>query len=352
MLARWKPRASKERRRRPRPRRSCSSASGFWGSKTLLSAVELGLFTELAATARWTPRSCASASASTRAAPATSSTRSSRWACSSARTAATANTPATDLFLDRAKPSYVGGMLEMANARLYRFWGSLTEGLRTGEPQNEAKTGGDLFEALYADPERLRAVRPRDDAASASGAALAIAGQVPVARTTRRVIDIGCAEGGVPVQIALAHEHLSGRRLRPAGVAPIFDDFVAPLRPRRPAQLHARRLLRRPPAPGRRARHGPHPPRLGPRREAELAARRPTTPCPTAARLIVYEAIIDDERRSNAFGLLMSLNMLIETPRRLRLHGRRLPSLDARGRLPRELVEHLVGPDSMVVGIK
>ena len=52
------------------------------------------------------------------------------------------NTPASDLFLDRAKPSYVGGILEMANARLYGFWGSLTEALRTGELQNEAKGGG------------------------------------------------------------------------------------------------------------------------------------------------------------------------------------------------------------------
>jgi hypothetical protein len=49
------------------------------------------------------------------------------------------NTSETDLFLDRAKPSYVGGVLEMANARLYPFWGSLTEALRTGQPQNEAK---------------------------------------------------------------------------------------------------------------------------------------------------------------------------------------------------------------------
>ena len=53
-----------------------------------------------------------------------------------------ANTPETDLFLDRTKPSYVGGMLEMANHRLYPFWGHLTEALRTGQPQNELKTGG------------------------------------------------------------------------------------------------------------------------------------------------------------------------------------------------------------------
>src|SRR6185503_12675244 len=63
-----------------------------------------------------------------------------------------ANTPATELFLDRAKPSYVGGIMEMANARLYGFWGSLTEGLRTGSPQNEAKGGDDFFGELYDDP--------------------------------------------------------------------------------------------------------------------------------------------------------------------------------------------------------
>ena len=72
-----------------------------------------------------------------------------------------ANTPSTELFLDRTKPTYMGGMLEMMNARLYGFWGTLTEALRTGEPQNEAKTGGDLFGTLYADPERLQAVRSR-----------------------------------------------------------------------------------------------------------------------------------------------------------------------------------------------
>ena len=119
-----------------------------------------------------------------------------------------ANTPATELFLDRAKPSYMGGMLEMANARLYAFWGSLTEGLRTGEPQNEAKGGEDFFATLYADPERL-AQFARAMSAVSAGAAQAIAAKFPW-RDHRTVIDIGCAEGAVPVQIALAHEHITG----------------------------------------------------------------------------------------------------------------------------------------------
>src|SRR6185295_914774 len=88
------------------------------------------------------------------------------------------NTPATELFLDRNKPSYVGGMLEMANARLYGFWGSLTEGLRTGKPQNEAKTGGDFFAELYADPAKVESFLGGMTGLS-RGASLAIARALP-----------------------------------------------------------------------------------------------------------------------------------------------------------------------------
>jgi hypothetical protein len=65
------------------------------------------------------------------------------------------NSPEAARFLDCAKPSYIGGIIEMFNARLYGFWGSLTEALRTGEPQNEAKIGGDVSGNLYTDPVRL-----------------------------------------------------------------------------------------------------------------------------------------------------------------------------------------------------
>jgi len=67
-----------------------------------------------------------------------------------------ANTPATAAFLHRAQPAYLGGLLEMANARLYAFWGALTDALRTGSPQNEMRSGRSPFEAIHADPQRLR----------------------------------------------------------------------------------------------------------------------------------------------------------------------------------------------------
>jgi hypothetical protein len=66
------------------------------------------------------------------------------------------NTPATALYLDRSSPRYIGGIPEMLNARLFKYWSDLPEALRTGKPQNETKHGGkNIFDELYADPEKL-----------------------------------------------------------------------------------------------------------------------------------------------------------------------------------------------------
>ena len=111
------------------------------------------------------------------------------------RTAATRNTPATDLFLDRAKPSYIGGMLEMANARLYRFWGSLTEGLRTGEPQNEAKARRRLLRGALRRPGAAARSSPRAMTGISIGRGAGDRAEVPLAATTGPSIDVGCAEG-------------------------------------------------------------------------------------------------------------------------------------------------------------
>ena len=63
------------------------------------------------------------------------------------------NTPATALYLDRNSPRYIGGIPEMLNARLFKYWNDLPEALRTGKPQNETKHGGkNIFDELYADP--------------------------------------------------------------------------------------------------------------------------------------------------------------------------------------------------------
>src|SRR3954465_11983999 len=114
------------------PDRIMQVGLGFWGSKTLLSAVELGLFTLL----EQSPLDEAAIRAKLGL-----HARSSRDFLDALvalgflerKNGVYANTPETATFLDRSKPSYVGGILEMAGARLYPFWGSLTAALKSGE---------------------------------------------------------------------------------------------------------------------------------------------------------------------------------------------------------------------------
>src|SRR5262249_12319818 len=108
----------------------------------------------------------------------------------------------------------------------YGYWGSLTEGLRTGLPQNETKGGGNnIFEVIYSDPAKL-AQFARAMSAGSTATAQAIASKFPW-QNYRSVIDIGCAEGAVPVQLAQTHEHLTGGGFDLPELAPIFDSCVA-----------------------------------------------------------------------------------------------------------------------------
>lgn len=320
----------------------------YWGSKTLLSAVELGLFTALAKepldgeTLRQRlglhPRS-ASDFFDALVALGLLERRDGRYA----------NTPETNLFLDRAKPSYVGGFLEMSSVRLFGFWGSLTEALRTGQPQNEGKTGGDFFAALYQDPVRLKGFAHAMTGISL-GSAREIAREFPWDQY-RTFADIGTAAGGLPVQVALAHPHLTGVGFDLPQLGPIFDEYVASfgLQGRlrfQPGSFFADPL---PSADVLVMGHILHDWSVDERR---LLLAKAHTALPEGGALLVYETIIDDERRENAFGLLMSLNMLIETPA-----GGDYTAADCANWMRaagfREThATHLAGPESMVVGIK
>lgn len=134
------------------------------------------------------------------------------------------NTPATDAFLERRKPSYIGGLLEMQNVRLYQHWGSLTNALRTAQPQNEIKGGKDLFTALYSDPVQLERFLAAMTGVS-SGTGHALGEKFPWDRYYT-VIDIGTAQGLLPVQLALTHPHLHGGGFDLPPVRPIFDACV------------------------------------------------------------------------------------------------------------------------------
>jgi len=321
---------------------------GFAGSKVLLSAIELGVFTELA------KQPLDAETLRTRLGLHPRSARDffdALVALGMLKRTGTryANTPATALFLDRNKPCYVGGMLEMANARLYRFWGSLTEALRTGKPQNEDKTGDDFFGTLYADPHRLEGFLKAMTGLSL-GAARVIARKFPW-RTYRSFIDVGCAQGGVAAEIALAHKHLTGGGMDLPVVRPIFEAYVKAKGLDRRLTFHPGDFFKDPlpTADVLIMGHILHDWNLD---EKMMLLRKAYDALPSGGALIVHEAIIDDGRTRNAFGLLMSLNMLIETHGGFDFTGADCKQWMKEVGFKRTKVEPLAGPDSMVVGIK
>ena len=221
-----------------------------------------------------------------------------------------ANTEETAAFLDKRSPAYIGGILEMANARLYRFWGDLTEGLRTGRPQNEIRhTGRPMFEELYSDPARLeqfmRAMR-----GVTMGPAHALADKFDWSRY-ETVCDVGGATGQLATILATHHPHLRCTTFDLPVVAPIAErctaeagmsdrvtvasgDFFTDPLPR--ADVITMGMIL-------------HDWNLDGKMHLIRAAY---DALPVGGALIAIEAVIDDARRENVFGLMMSLNMLIE----------------------------------------
>jgi hypothetical protein len=323
--------------------------TAFMSSKTLLSAVEMELFTELAKH----PEDLATLSG--RLGLHSRSARDFLDALVALkllerRDGFYYNTPSTDLYLDKRKASYIGGILEMANLRLYPFWGSLTLGLRTGEPQNEAKHGdADLFKNLYADPLRLRGFLKAMTGIS-HGANIAIARQFPWDKY-QSVVDVGTAQGDLITQVCLANPHLAGMGFDLPEVAPIFEDYIADngLSSRvsfRPGSFFDAAL---PEADVVMMGHILHDWNLD---DKKMLIAKAFDAVKSGGALIVYEAIIDDDRSQNVFGLMMSLNMLIETPGGFDYTGADCCGWMREAGFRETRVEHLVGPDAMVIGFK
>jgi hypothetical protein len=320
----------------------------FWGSKALLSAVELGVFSELAKN----PLSGDALAAAIGLHP-----RSARDFLDAlvalgmlTRDGDTyANAAATDLYLDRAKPSYIGGMLEMANARLYPFWGSLTEALCTGQPQNEIRSGGNLFDELYGDSHKLSQFL-RAMTGVSLGAHRAMAERFPWQRY-HTVVDIGCAEGGLPVQLAHAHGHLSGGGFDLPVVEPLFQDYVNSFGLQERLRFYPGDFFVDP-LPHADVLTMGHILHDWPLEEKKTLLAKAHEALPDGGALVVYDAIIDDERQNNAFGLLMSLNMLIETPGGFDYTAADCSAWMREAGFKQTYVQHLIGPDSMIVGIR
>jgi hypothetical protein len=334
----------------PSPEHILQVGLGFWASKTLLSAVEMGVFTELAKR----PENLETLSGRLGLHP-----RSARdfldtlaaLGFLSRTDGKYANAPAADFYLDKHKSSYIGGMLEMANQRLYGHWSHLTEALRTGKHQNEAKDGAteSPFQALYADPARLKVFLSAMSGIS-RGANLAIAHRLPWSRY-RTFADVGTAQGDLAVQVALASPHLKGIGFDLAEVGPIFDEYVEQHGLGERLRFQAGNFFEDPlpEADVITMGHILHDWNLD---EKKALLRKAYKSVHTGGAVVAYDSVIDDDRSQNAFGLMMSLNMLIETPGGFDYTGADCMAWMQEAGFRETRVEHLVGPDSMVVGIK
>ena len=321
---------------------------GFWGSKTFLSAVELGLFTELAKG----PRDCESVR--TQLGLHSRNARDFFDALVSLgmlqrNNDEYANTSESDLFLDRSKSSYIGGILEMCNARLYGFWGNLTTGLKSGEPQNEVKQGEDFFAKIYAEPARLKQFLCAMTGLS-MGVAKALALQFPWANY-KSFVDAGGAQGCVPLQIALAHSHLIGGNFDLPVVGPIFEEYVQSFGLGQRLSFYPGDFFKDSLPSADVIIMGHILQNWGLEEKRQLIAKAYAA-LPKGGALIVWEAIIDDQRQQNTFSLLMSLNMLIETQTGSDFTGADCSAWMRDAGFKETRVEPLCGPDSMVVGIK
>ncbi|GAU65797.1 putative O-methyltransferase [Streptomyces sp. NBRC 110611] len=338
-------------RPQPSPDRILQIGMGFQASKTLLSAIELGVFTELAKSPADGPALRDRLGLHPRAAQDFFDTL---VALGLLRRVDGVyhNAEDTEAFLDRAKPAYahLGGLLEMANGRLYGIFRHLTDTLRTGLPHDESQGGElDTYGALYADPARLKQFL-----ASMTGvshlANRTIAQQVSW-QDYRTVADMGTAQGDLAVQILLAHPHLTGVGFDLPAAGPVFEEYV---------EAHGLKERLRfaggdfftddfPRADAFTFGHILHNWDL---KKKKLLLEKAWQALPEGGAVIVYDSLVDDDRSENASALLMSLTMHTVTDGGFGYTARECMSWMTEAGFGRTWSEHLVGPDSIVVGIK
>jgi predicted O-methyltransferase YrrM len=289
------------------------TAFGFWSSKVLLSAVELGLFTRLGDGTLTAPELGKTLGLHERG---TSDFFDALVAMKfldrdgDGAEARYRNTPASAQYLVQSSPRYIGGILEMLNARLFRFWDDLPEALRTGKPQNEIKhSGKPMFDELYSDPDRLEQFmgamtglsrmnfeafaqkldfKPFKSLCDVGGATGLLSMEV-----AKRHPHVQCISFDLPVVEPIAKKHIAAAGLS-ARVRTASGDFFKDALPK--ADIITMGMIL-------------HDWNLEKKLHLIQAAY---DALPPGGALVAIEALIDDARRENVFGLLMSLNMLIE----------------------------------------
>ncbi len=335
------------------PQRIMEVGTGFWPSKVLLSAIKLGVFTELGKGEKTGAELRDVLGLHQRSDPDFFDTlvalkfleRDGNGAEAKYR-----NTAETGTFLDRNSPGFIGGFLEMANDRLYAYWGDLIEGLKTGKPQNEIKhNGAPMFAELYSKPERLEQFMDAMAGISA-GNFQAFAEKFDLS-SYNTLCDVGGAAATLSTIVARRHPHLkitsadlpeataiAGKKIAAAGlsdrISAVNVDFFKDDLPKADVItmgmiLHDWNLENK-----------------------KLLVRKAYEALPEGGAFVVIENIIDDERRENAFGLMMSLNMLIEFGEAFDFTGADFDGWCREAGFKSTEVLHLAGPASAGVAYK
>ena len=337
----------------PNPEHILQIGMGFFASRTLLSAVDLGLYAQLGADGLTAAEIAERIGLHERSRDDFLDALVALGLLArdgAGPDAVYRHTPDTAVFLDPGSPAYVGGILEMASARLYGFWGSLTEALKTGLPQNELKTGAPgLFEGLYAEPEVLENFLAgmagiQLGAFTALGASLDLSGR-------DSFCDIGGANGLLASIIAGNNPHVTGTVFDLPPVVPIANAFLA-----------SHGVSDRVTAVEGDFFSDDFPPAdvyfMGnilhdwDEAQKQTLIDKAYAGLPSGGMLVAIENVIDDERRENAFGLLMSLNMLIELPGGFDYTGAQFDSWARKAGFARTEIRHLAGPSSAAIAYK
>ena len=167
----------------------------------------------------------------------------------------------------------------------------------------------------------------------------------------RTFADVGAAQGGLMSQVALAHPHLRGVGFDLPAVQPHFEQFIGRHGLSNRVNFQAGDFFADPlpSADVLVMGHVLHDWALD---QKKILIEKAYATLPPGGALIIYETIIDDDRRRNVFGLLMSLNMLIETPGGADYTAAECEEWMQQAGFKMTRSGHLVGPESMVVGIK
>ena len=329
------------------------TAFSFWSSKVLLTAVEFGVFTKLAgrrltgaelgAELKLHPRAIADffdALVAMKFLDREGDGPQSMYF----------NTPEGALFLDEKSPRYVGGILIMLNARLFKFWHDLPEALRTGQPQNEVKHGAKgIFEELYADLPKLEQFLGAMTGLSRINFE-AFAGKFDFSKY-QTLCDVGGATGLLCIEAAKKHPQLKCTSFDLPPVEPIAQKHIAAAGLSHRVSTATGDFFKDPLPKADVITMGMilHDWNLEKKMHLIRAAY---DALPPGGALVAIESLIDDARRENVQGLLMSLNMLIEFGDAFDYSGADFRQWCGEAGFQRFEVIHLAGPSSAAVAYK